>query len=48
MNNLKRQGQRILAYWSYFSYGLFFLICGMYVFDHLNYLNDPRIQEVGN
>ncbi len=47
-NKLKRLGQRILAYWSYFGYGLFTLICGMYVFDRLNYLNDHRVREVGN
>lgn len=43
VNNLKRLGQRVLAYWSYFSYGLFTLIGGMYIFAHLNYLDDPWV-----
>ena len=43
VNKLKRFGQHILSYWSYFSYGLFTLIGGLYVFAHLNYLDDPRV-----
>lgn len=43
MTKIRQLGQRILAYWSYFSYGFFTLVGGLYIFDHLNYLDDPRV-----